>query len=94
MRSLIGYGLKISVGYGSIKVAETPTARDSRDSALARRETLEETVYLEARHNSAASLNMSALMPNQNNPKVSIVKGNVTTFRKRPMLYKPITRRD
>ena len=36
---------------------------------------------------------MSALMTHQNNPKVSIVKGNVTTFRKKPIVpfTKPIT---
>jgi len=38
----------------------------------------------------AASFSMSALMTHQNNPKVSIVKGNVTTFRKKPMV--PFTR--
>jgi hypothetical protein len=38
----------------------------------------------------AASFNMSALMTHQNNPKVSIVNGNVTTFRKKPMV--PFTR--
>ena len=33
---------------------------------------------------------MSALMTHQNNPRVSIVKGNVTTFRQKPMV--PFTR--
>ena len=41
----------------------------------------------------AASFNMSALITHQNNPKVSIVNGNVMILRKKPMVpfARPIT---
>jgi len=41
----------------------------------------------------AASSSMSALMTHQNNPRVRIVNGNVTTLRKKPMVpfARPIT---